>query len=266
MEVQSNNKRNIIIGGIVALLIAIVGFVFINNNKTSDTQHYSKNAIMIGNNRSEYIKKDGSFMIGKDGAIPVADQNNKSARLDVYFDFMCPGCGIFERKAGEVIQKYINKGDIQARYFPLMFLDQVEGSNEYSSRSAAYMLGVVEYAPKLALKYMETLFGENFQPDESAPRNITNGELEKTFLSIGGTKSQLNNIKTHLNDFKAVPKATTTEAINGPKLRKQSSTGTLTTPFVVPYAPNKTDGMSIEIGDVEGLKAQMEEVIKDITK
>lgn len=84
--------------------------------------------------------------------------------VELYADFLCPGCGLFERAAGDEIRRLLDSGQIRMVYRPVAILDRVS-TNHYSTRAAAGAVCVADVG-KL-MPYVKVLF-EN-QPAEGGP-------------------------------------------------------------------------------------------------
>src|SRR6201996_3023413 len=58
------------------------------------------------------------------------------ALVDVYIDFLCPFCRMFEERSGPEIDALVDRGVITLVYHPLGFLDRLS-TTRYSTRAAA---------------------------------------------------------------------------------------------------------------------------------
>ena len=56
--------------------------------------------------------------------------------VDLYLDFLCPYCKLFEEQNGEAVDELTDRGAITAVYHPLGFLDRLSTTG-YSTRAAA---------------------------------------------------------------------------------------------------------------------------------
>lgn len=208
------------------------------------------------------IAQDGSFTVSKKGASATA--SDKKAIVDVYLDPMCPSCGDLEREMGKYLEEQVEKDNIQVRYHPLMFLDQASGKSHYSTRASAWILGVAQYAPELAQKYVNAIFSKSFQPDEANYQEIPNTKLRDLFLGVGGTKEQASKIMSAQPSLEKITYDTTMGVMRDKELPKHSPTGELYTPFVMINKPGEYTAKALRITDnmLPVIQKSVEEAIK----
>lgn len=107
--------------------------------------------------------------------------------VDVYLDFMCPGCGAFHQVNGSDVDRLVKDKDIQLRIHPRNFMD-VNSTNKYSTRATNAFATVYEDEnPHVALKFHDLLF-EN-QPEEGSAglSDKQIGDLAKKAGASGAT-------------------------------------------------------------------------------
>lgn len=104
--------------------------------------------------------------------IPVGDTgvvgeglDDSRVRLDVYYDFMCPYCGLFEESQGPVLDALREEGLVDVYYHPLNFLDRFSQGTEYSTRSASAAALIASEEPDKYMDFVQLMF-EN-QPAEN---------------------------------------------------------------------------------------------------
>ncbi|MGX1934398.1 DsbA family protein [Microbacterium resistens] len=153
---------------VVVVLVALGGVVVWLNNQATDAGPAPKSS-------DTFNAETGAVSFG-DGKDTVA----------VYLDFMCPICNSFEQQYGEQLEKAVDDGKITLEYHPIAILDRFSQGTEYSSRSAAAALCVVEEAPDKYLDYAKTLF-EN-QPAENST-GLTNEQLAQYASEVGADKA-----------------------------------------------------------------------------
>lgn len=159
-EAEQKKKRNAIIGWvggvvIVALLVAIV-VVVVNavGNKNGSTSNAGGNGTVTA---PAGATANGGIVIGKSDA-PVTVQ--------VYFDYMCPYCGKFEKANSAELSQLIQSGKARLELHPLNFLDQQSDGGRYSTRAANALVTVADKAPGSVLAFNTALF--NNQPAEGS--------------------------------------------------------------------------------------------------
>jgi protein-disulfide isomerase len=99
------------------------------------------------------------------------------ATIDVYLDFMCPHCKVFETEAGPTLKKLVAENKATVVNHPLAFLDRASTTN-YSTRSAASS-GCAADGDKF-VEYADALFAR--QPAEGSA-GLSDDEL----IQIGGS-------------------------------------------------------------------------------
>lgn len=236
-------------------MLAISTFMIAGcESKNNDDVSKTDSTENVESVKNEYVT-DGSFFVGKDGAINLKNFDEKDHPiLNIYFDPMCPGCGMFEREAGEYLDEKVKAGDIVIRYYPLMFLDDtsvvtdntgIQKSDYYSSRTSGYILGTAEYAPEKVSEFISKIFSEEYQPNEEAYIPVTNAQIEAILKEIGVNDKQLKNIQNNLENNMTTSYETTLKVMQSNKLLKESPTGSLYTPFIVPYKAGENSGKAL---------------------
>lgn len=86
--------------------------------------------------------------------------------IDMYFDAMCPVCGVFEHSNGKNITDAVNAGEVTLRLHPMTFLDRNAQGSEYSTRAAAALTCVAALEPRSMLAYLAGLYAN--QPEENS--------------------------------------------------------------------------------------------------
>ncbi|MDR2253511.1 MAG: DsbA family protein [Bifidobacteriaceae bacterium] len=111
-----------------------------------------------GSNPAEQaVMVDDAVVIGASEA-PVT--------VDIYLDYICPGCGAFEKINRVELRDLVESGQARLRLHLLTFLDDASSGTRYSTRAANAMVEVVERAPAAALAFHEALFAN--QPAEGS--------------------------------------------------------------------------------------------------
>lgn len=106
--------------------------------------------------------------------------------VDVFEDFMCPACGMFEKQSGESIVKAVDDGKLRVRFHMLNFLDSKSASGDYSSRAAGAAQCVASSEkPEVFLKFHSALFAQ--QPTEGGSADHTNAELARIAADQGAS-------------------------------------------------------------------------------
>lgn len=112
--------------------------------------------------------------------------------VDVYLDFMCPGCGAFHQMNGSDLDKIIKNKDAQVRIHPRNFMD-VNSTNKYSTRATNAFATVYEDEnPHVALKFHDLLF--NNQPEEGTD-GLSDEQIGEFAKQAGASSETVEDIK-----------------------------------------------------------------------
>ncbi len=155
-EKAERKQRNLISVAIVAVVVLLIGVGGWAIKDAADD-----NAEQI-----EVIKPRNTTENGID--YPAGEAENSSAPVvEVFADFLCPSCGLFEQISGSFLSEQATAGNIQLRFMPFSFLHD-ESTNDYSRR--AMNLGICavdEQGPEAFWKVHDALFAN--QPAEGGP-------------------------------------------------------------------------------------------------
>src|SRR5699024_1409638 len=107
------------------------------------------------------------------GGIPVSAEGvagstsgvaDDAVQVDVYSDFMCPFCSLFEQTNGELLAELRESGDIALTYHPVAILDRFSEGTAYSTRAVTAAALVADQAPESFVALNDLLFAN--QPAE----------------------------------------------------------------------------------------------------
>lgn len=104
--------------------------------------------------------------------------------VDIYEDFICPGCGQFEQLSGAALDKLVEEGKATVVYHPVAFLDRFS-TTDYSTRSSAAS-GCAAKGGKFR-EYAKGLFEK--QPPEGGA-GLSNDELADIAANVGLDKDE----------------------------------------------------------------------------
>jgi serine/threonine protein kinase, bacterial len=117
--------------------------------------------------------------------------------IDIFNEPVCPPCGSFIRSNASDIDTAVNNKKLAVRYHLLSFLDDKSHSKNYSTRAVAATYCVAaQNDPKLYTSFYAGLFASDFQPQEGAAEDRTDGELSQLAKTVGVDASVLNCIKS----------------------------------------------------------------------
>ncbi|UGS26430.1 DsbA family protein [Microbacterium resistens] len=153
---------------VVVVLVALGGVVVWLNNQATDAGPAPKSSDTFN---------------AETGAVSFGDGKDT---VDVFVDFQCPACNAFEGQYGETLETAAADGKITLNYHPIAILDRYSMGTEYSSRSAAAAVCVLESNEDKYLDFAKILF-EN-QPAENTT-GLTNEQLAEFATQAGADKA-----------------------------------------------------------------------------
>ena len=126
----SGAERNKIIVGLVVVVVlaAIVIGGVIWSKKSDNTAQASTNI--------PTKTLSVNYPVQRQDAVVIAGKDSAKVTLDFYEDFICPGCGAFEKKYSDTVEKALEAGTIKVRYNMLPMLDRMSNPPGYSTRAA----------------------------------------------------------------------------------------------------------------------------------
>ncbi|OXN00089.1 DsbA family protein [Bifidobacterium vansinderenii] len=190
-EQAARDRRNqTIIGAvvvaIVVILVAVIGFnVWKSHNPTANADDV--NAAWAKVEKASPKPTDatdkGGFILSKDGVNKPVDGVPTVA---VYMDYMCPGCGSFERSMGETFTQLVDAGQINLEIHPNGFMDRYS-TDEYSTRTANATIELLENDNDTdhILKFISLMYAEDFQPSESDYQSVSDNDIKKQMIAAG---------------------------------------------------------------------------------
>lgn len=121
--------------------------------------------------------ESGGIPIGKDG---VAGTSNEGAPVvDVYLDFRCLWCNVFEDTNAADIAEWRAAGDITYVLHPVAILDD---AGKFSTRAAAAAVWIAEKSPEHFDKFVTEMFA--VQP-ETGPQPLSDREIADIAKTVG---------------------------------------------------------------------------------
>lgn len=126
-------------------------------------------------------------LYNKDGAVSVAtakeDVPDSNVVLDVYLDYRCSYCGMFELQGGgQVLSDLVLEQNVVVNMHLLNFLNASSSSKDYSSRAASVSLLVAERHPDKWFDFNQALFATSPADPEAG---LTGDEFLAAASSVG---------------------------------------------------------------------------------
>ena len=115
------------------------------------------------------------------GAIPVGSADAR-VTVEIYYDYMCPACGAFEKANGGELDQLVADGVARIELRPIAFLDEQSSGTEYSTRSANAFAAVADAAPDRVWDFHTALYEQ--QPAEGS-QGLSDEQIAKIATDAG---------------------------------------------------------------------------------
>ena len=147
-----------------------------------------------------------------------------AATVDIYEDFQCPNCLVFEQKVATQLDADVRANKAQVRFHTLAFLDASSNGNHYSTRAANAALCASDVSVDDFVTYHNVLYGsfkgKQVQPAEgSSGRTDTQLESYAASLKLTGatltTFDQCVQGQTHKALVEAITEKASEHGVNG---------------------------------------------------
>lgn len=176
---SGGDRKKVIIGVVVVVLLlgAVLGGVIYTTNKKNATEGQD-----INPTSQQAGAPAADLPTRRDGGVVIVGEDSAEVTLDVYEDFLCPACRVFEETYGKDIERHVQDGAVRIRYHMLPMLNDRSDPPGYSMDSANAGLCAAD-AGKFPVYHL-SLFGN--QPEEGS-RGWDRGQLAKLGADLGIT-------------------------------------------------------------------------------
>jgi len=186
-EKKARRSRIFAISGLVAALVilAVVVFMILNQATTSTpAASLDPKTPLKGVTAPAGALDNGGIPVGADG---VAGTTSGAGAVDVavYYDYMCPVCGDFEKANAASLDAMMRAGDITVEYHPISILDRLSQGSEFSTRSAQAAAYLADADPAHFLAFHEAMFAN--QPAENTA-GLSDEEIAALAVKAGVSK------------------------------------------------------------------------------
>lgn len=181
-ELQKKHHKKIALAVVITLVIvSIIGgltWIFTNNDSASNTATVGEQLTPTK------VDANGAFHVTTDGVSTDLEPTGKT-RVDMFFDPMCPGCGIVDRGMGEKLNQLSQDGTIDLYMTPVAFLNSASSDN-YSTRAVNATITVAEEAPEYYLDFINNIYEAGNQPSEGQNYvSVTDSMLAERAIEVG---------------------------------------------------------------------------------
>jgi predicted transcriptional regulator with HTH domain len=166
---KKEQKTKILVWGSVAAAIAIIGglvaLIVVNAPKPVE-QQIPSNMLYGG-----FSSQNPTTPILDTAANTSVERSEDKVYIDIYLDYLCPYCKMFEEIQGQVLKDVSNANDnVVVTYYPVSFL------SEYSLVLSNAITCVAEYQPEAFWEVNEALF--TIQPEDGAGRTLGGSQVK----------------------------------------------------------------------------------------
>lgn len=172
---QDKRRRMIIQGsitaGVLVLIAVVVLILIVPRTQARGPQNMLSDGIKIGAGL-----KAIQTPAQQPGQQPVPSAANPAAVVDiqVYVDYLCASCGLFEQANGAQLRSWADSGAATVEIHPISLLTTKSAGTQYSLRAAAAGACVADLAPDHYLDFHEALLTD--QPAEGSA-GLTDEEI-----------------------------------------------------------------------------------------
>ena len=182
-ERRQQTMIGVIVTVVLIALIALGGFLYWRSHRPVKTQdlEQARQAVAKVEEKPSAANDQGGFLISSKGlGKPVA----KAPTVEIYMDFMCPGCGALHRGLDSTLTGLVDAGQINLVIYPMSFMDRLSTDN-YSTRTGTATIYVAQHDPEHLLPFIANLYAKDFQPDESDYHPVSNDKIRQQAIKAG---------------------------------------------------------------------------------
>jgi protein-disulfide isomerase len=182
-KASTNNRTQLIIGGVaILLIIAVIVFGLILNKRETAVQSEG------------YGPSTKSVATVQDGVVTVSAPaaGSTAVTIDLYEDPLCPACAQFEQQFGQQINQAVDDGKLIVNVRMLNFLNPRSASGDYSTRATAATVCVAQNSgtqPGVYLTYKDKLYEQGTQPAEGGSTDLSNQQLAELATAAGASSA-----------------------------------------------------------------------------
>ncbi|PJI93978.1 DsbA family protein [Luteimicrobium subarcticum] len=247
---RRNRTITFVVLGVLVVAVAVAVVLIMKANKDANTPKALSE--VTAPKTANSIDDGGGVPFGKDGV--AGTTTDGAVTVDLYYDYMCPVCGQFEKVNQADIDSMRAAGEITFVAHPVTFLDDRSQGTEYSTRAANAFATVADAEPDKALALHEALYAN--RPEEN-----TKGPTDDQIKSIAEQAGVSDKVADTFTDkkFSDWADAWTTQILGDKDLANPSS-GSFGTPTIL--INGKMWGTNAEWNTAGALKAAVEAAAK----
>lgn len=192
-QAAKEHRQQTIIGVVVTVivvaLVAVAGIaiwrshVAAQNSGANLTVDQAYTKLQEVKTKPSVADEKGGVIVSQQG---VGEKIDDVPTVEVYMDFMCSGCGNFERASGETLTKLVEAGQINLDLHPMSFGD-TWSPDEYSTRAANLLLTIAEQDKSAShiLGFIQNMYADDFQPAENSGVKTSDDQMRQQATKAG---------------------------------------------------------------------------------
>jgi protein-disulfide isomerase len=165
---KDRRTRWILQGSIVLALlvvVAVVAGVLITSNGPSGPGPKNMASDGIQLSQGAIATETPALKAGEEPIPNTRDEEAGTIDIQLYVDYLCPYCGLFEATNSDYISSLLENGKTTVEVHPLAILDSRSQGTKYSTRAANAAACVANYSPNQFYDFHNLLFAN--QPEEN---------------------------------------------------------------------------------------------------
>lgn len=193
---KERRQQTIIGACVLAVIVVLIAVIALSiwqpwkNSKSSEGSNASNLTVQQAYDQLQKVKNKpatadakGGILLSKNG---VGKKANGAPTVAIYMDFMCSGCGNFNRLVDPTLEKMLDAGQLNIELHPMSFGDRWSSDN-YSTRAANMLLYITEHDddPAHILGFISNMYADDFQPAENSGVATSDAQMKKQATKAG---------------------------------------------------------------------------------
>lgn len=193
LEEQKKEKRNKIIlwssiMSIIIITVSVITLIMLNAPKPAEQQ--TPNNLLYG---GFSLTSPTTPILNP--AETQTERNPNNVYVDIYLDYLCPYCKMFEEAQADTFENVSNMNDnVVITYYPVPFL------GNYSAVTSNAITCVAEYQPDIFWNTNKALL--DMQPEDRAGRNLREEQTQKLVTDLFATFNVNEEVTTCVKDMR----------------------------------------------------------------
>jgi protein-disulfide isomerase len=215
---KKKDLRNkwILQGGLIVGALAVVGIIALILTTTLKPAgpgplNMASDGIQI--NKGAVATETVALQADQDPIPTERDEDAGEVNIQIYVDYLCPICGVFEETNMEYIESLLDNGGTTVDIHPITILDRLSQGTKYSTRAVNAVACVANYSPDQTFAFHKSLFTK--QPAEN-----TGGLSDEELIGLakGSGVQKAGQVTTCIEDqeFKSWVNVSSNRALTGP--------------------------------------------------